>query len=144
MAESNPDTAKDVTGGCLCGKVRYRARTDSDEAYYCHCRMCQLAFGNTRVAWFNLPQAALTWEGEPTFYASSKFARRGFCGTCGTPLTYAHDGLPNEIDITTCSLDDPEAHPPRDQVWTTHELRWMPGIAKLSRFPRSRSAGQNP
>lgn len=107
MAETKPDTAKDVTGGCLCGKVRYRVRTESDEAYYCHCRMCQLAFGNTRVAWFNVPQAALTWDGgEPTYYASSKFARRGFCGTCGTPLSFAYVDS-KRMDVSVGSLDDP-------------------------------------
>jgi hypothetical protein len=97
MAETTPDTGIDVTGGCLCGKVRYRARTDSDEGYWCHCRMCQLAFGN--------------WEGEPTFFASSTFARRGFCGTCGTPLSFAYVDS-KRIDVSVGSLDDPSVlHP---------------------------------
>ena len=107
MAKPTPDTAKDVTGGCLCGRVRYHVRTESDEGYYCHCRMCQLAFGNTRAAFFNVPRAALQWEGaEPTYYASSKFAQRGFCGTCGTPLTFAYvDSM--RMDLSIGSLDDP-------------------------------------
>lgn len=111
MADETKDAGLDVTGGCLCGKVRYRTRTESREGYYCHCRMCQLAFGNTRVAWFNLPQAALTWEHEPAYYASSKFARRGFCSTCGTPLSFAYvDSL--RMDVSVGSLDDPSVlHP---------------------------------
>ena len=39
-----------LEGGCLCGRIRYRAAPDKREGYYCHCRMCQLAFGNTRAA----------------------------------------------------------------------------------------------
>jgi len=112
MADDTKDTGIDVTGGCLCGKLRYRAHTESREGYYCHCRMCQLAFGNTRVAWFNLPQASLRWEGEaPATYASSTFARRGFCGTCGTPLTFAYVDS-QRMDVSVGSLDDPSVlHP---------------------------------
>ena len=50
-----------LQGGCLCGRIRYEVSLDSDEGYYCHCRMCQLAFGNTRAAFINVPQAAVRW-----------------------------------------------------------------------------------
>lgn len=95
-----------VTGGCLCGAVRYRAHTVSREGYYCHCRMCQLAVGNTRAAFFNLPKAQVQWEREPSYYHSSKIARRGFCGKCGTPLTFEYLESPR-MDLTVGSLDDP-------------------------------------
>ncbi len=72
-------TAITLTGGCLCGAVRYEARPANRDGDYCHCRMCQLALGNTRAAFFNLRQDAVTWTGAaPTFYASSKLAQRGF------------------------------------------------------------------
>jgi hypothetical protein len=40
-----------VGGGCLCGRVRYEAFPEHREGYCCHCRMCKLAFGNTRAAY---------------------------------------------------------------------------------------------
>ena len=43
-----------LPGGCLCGRVRYEATPTHRDGYYCHCRMCQLAFGNTRAAYINL------------------------------------------------------------------------------------------
>ncbi len=103
------------SGGCLCGTVRYEARPDKPEGYYCHCRMCQLAFGNTRAAFLNLRKDELRWLGAtPTYYASSKIARRGFCNRCGTPLTFEY--LDSErMDISIGSLDDPGAIKP-----TTH------------------------
>lgn len=98
-----------LTGGCLCGAVRYEARPASRDGYYCHCRMCQLAVGNTRAAFFNLRRDAVTWVGAPpTLYASSKLALRGFCGTCGTPISFAYNDSEN-IDLTVGSLDDPAA-----------------------------------
>lgn len=101
-------TASDVlTGGCLCGAVRYEARPDAREGYYCHCRMCQLAFGNTRAAFINLRKDQVTWTGAPpTRYASSKIALRGFCGNCGTPLTFEYLAS-DHMDLSVGSFDEP-------------------------------------
>ena len=96
-----------LTGGCQCGAVRYTARPTSDEAYYCHCRMCQRAFGNIFATFVYLPRANVTWEGrEPDRFASSKIARRGFCSRCGTPLTFEYNDS-EKMDISVGSLDDP-------------------------------------
>ncbi len=112
---SEPVSNPTRTGGCLCGAVRYEARPDKPQAYYCHCRMCQLAFGNTRAAFLNLRKNELRWLGAtPTYYASSKIARRGFCNRCGTPLTFEYPDS-ERMDISIGSLDDPGAIKP-----TTH------------------------
>lgn len=100
------DTPLTLAGGCLCGAVRYTVTTESDEGYYCHCRMCQLAFGNTRVPWINVPQANIAWQGTPTTYASSKFSLRGFCNRCGTPLSFAYVDS-QRMDLAVGSLDEP-------------------------------------
>ncbi|MBX3606388.1 MAG: GFA family protein [Piscinibacter sp.] len=102
------DAPLTLSGGCLCGAVRYTVTTESDQAYYCHCRMCQLAFGNTRVPWVNVLQRKIAWQGMPKEYASSTFARRGFCGTCGTPLSFAYVGS-ERMDLAVGSLDEPGA-----------------------------------
>ena len=104
---SEPTSNAAMPGGCLCGRVRYGASPDHREGYYCHCRMCQLAFGNTRAAFLNLRKDQLRWTGAmPNYFASSKFARRGFCGHCGTPLSF--DYLDSErMDLSIGSLDEP-------------------------------------
>jgi hypothetical protein len=101
-----------LTGGCLCGAVRFEARPERREGYYCHCRMCQLAFGNTRASFINLRKDQVTWSGTaPTEYASSSFALRGFCNRCGTPLSFAYDGS-LRMDLSVGSFDDPAALTP--------------------------------
>lgn len=100
-----------LTGGCLCGAVRYEARPDHREGYYCHCRMCQLAFGNTRAAYINLRKTEVNWLQQPAYYASSKIARRGFCSRCGTPLSFEFLDA-ERMDLSIGSLDDPAAITP--------------------------------
>ena len=104
--------ASTLTGGCLCGHVRFEARPDKREGYYCHCRMCQMAVGNTRAAFINLRKDQVTWTGAaPSYYASSKIAKRGFCSNCGTPLSF--EFLESErLDLTVGAFDEPAAIQP--------------------------------
>ncbi len=96
-----------MTGGCQCGRVRYRVEGADDTAYLCHCRMCQRATGEVAAALKQIARAAVTWTTvEPDLYRSSPIARRGFCATCGTPLTYEGDDR-DHLDLTVGSFDDP-------------------------------------
>jgi len=122
-----------LTGGCLCGAVRYEARPDHREGYYCHCRMCQLAFGNTRAAYFNLRKDQVRWIHElPRYYASSKIARRGFCAHCGTPFSF--EFLESErMDLAVGTLDDPSQFNPtshfavESRIAAWHAADGLPG-----------------
>jgi len=98
--------AHQMTGGCQCGNVRYTVRVDSDDAYLCHCRMCQRATGGVSIAFKNVARGDVTWEREPERFASSPIARRGFCASCGTPLTFEGNGS-DRMDLTIGSFDDP-------------------------------------
>ncbi len=113
-----------LQGGCLCCGVRYEVRPDSLEGYYCHCRMCQLAFGNTRAAFLNVPREAVRWLTPPQHYASSKFALRGFCPNCGTPLSFEYQGS-QRIDLSVGSLDEPQrVHPVSHYAVETRIAEW--------------------
>lgn len=101
----------DMTGGCQCGAVRYLVRIDSDQAYLCHCRMCQKATGGVAAAFVQVGADAVTWLADPQWYASSPIARRPFCAKCGTPLGFAfNDG--KGMDLTVGSFDDPSRFHP--------------------------------
>jgi hypothetical protein len=96
-----------VTGGCQCGRVRYEAQVADDEAYLCHCRMCQKATGGFAAAFKNVLKADVRWTGgEPDWYRSSPIAARPFCSACGTPLGFAYPDSPR-MDLTLGSFDDP-------------------------------------
>lgn len=96
-----------LRGGCQCGGVRYEARARSGDAYYCHCRMCQKAFGHLSGVFCGVERRSVVWErAEPAYYRSSKVARRGFCRECGTPLTFEYLGS-EDLHLAVGSLDEP-------------------------------------
>lgn len=102
----------EVTGGCQCGRVRYAVTLVADEAYLCHCRMCQRAVGAVSVALTQVACASVAWTTHaPERFRSSPFAQRGFCAVCGTSLTYEADGEPM-MDLTVGSFDEPSRFRP--------------------------------
>ena len=120
-------------GGCACGKVRYEAEIDSDDAYLCHCRMCQRATGSVSIAFKNVPQAKMNWLSEPDWYDSSPIARRPYCASCGTSFGFQFKEGPN-LDVTVASFDDPSRFKPTShfgaesmhEAWLdTRELKRM-------------------
>jgi len=104
--------AETMTGGCACGRVRYEAEVDSDEAYLCHCRMCQKASGNVSIAFTNVKQAKVRWSHEPDWYESSPIAVRPFCRECGTSLGFKFREGSENMDLTVASFDDPSHFKP--------------------------------
>ncbi len=118
------------TGGCQCGAVRYSC-TELRNAPICHCRMCQKAVGG-----FYGPLVTglgLKWtRGKPKIFASSNFISRGFCGDCGTPLTYAVTRDKSfGVEMSIGSLDNPEIAAPLSQVNTNEKLAFVDHLHEL-------------
>jgi len=101
-----------MTGGCQCGRVRYTAEIDNDDAYLCHCKMCRRATGGASIAFVGVPQDKVRWESGPDWYRSSPIAHRPFCAHCGTPLGFSFIEDAKNIDLTVGSFDDPSRFRP--------------------------------
>ena len=122
-----------LSGGCQCGAVRYRLDAAPSGANICHCRMCQKAGGGPFMAFAGVKLADLVWtRGAPKFFASSDFAERGFCGECGTPLTYRAIGH-DRIAVTIGSLDHAGEVAPETQFSADTRLPWLDTIFALPR-----------
>jgi hypothetical protein len=98
--------------------------------------MCRKASAAPAVAWamFEAGQVVFT-RARPTVHASSPEARRGFCPTCGTQISFTASFIPGLIDITIGSLDRPEAMPPQLHYWDSRRLPWMQFADDLPRYP---------
>ena len=124
-------TSETHSGGCQCGAVRYRIDGPLGDASFCHCRMCQKAFGSFGAPLVSAPIARLTWtRGKPSAFRSSPVVARGFCSACGTPLYMLEDGWP-VYEIAIGSLDDPSQAAPGHVVGVESKLPWADSLPSL-------------
>jgi hypothetical protein len=115
-----------IEGGCLCGAIRYRIHGEPIVSGTCQCRSCRKASAAAIVPWLQVSSEQFAFTaGRPVEFQSSPAVTRTFCGRCGTPLTYRKTSYGNKLDVTSCSLDDPDAFPPMGHTWTSHKLRWV-------------------
>jgi hypothetical protein len=114
-----------LSGGCLCGAVRYETGAEPYGVGVCHCVTCRKASGAPMTAWFSVKTADLSLTGELRDYRSSDHAVRRFCPVCATQLLFDDARYPDEVDVSAGSLDDPEAAPPEKHIWTRSQLEWV-------------------
>lgn len=130
-------------GGCFCGAIRYETNEPPFHETTCHCSICRRTSGAPFVAWFSVPKGSFRFlKDTPTRFRSSAKGTRSFCPSCGTPLTCELDDFPNEIDVTVCSLDHPEAVEPKDHTQTSSQLPWVKLADGLSSYRESRQEGE--
>ena len=115
-----------LNGGCYCGAIRYQIDGTPFHESNCHCSICRRTTGSPFVTWFSVRRDEFRFvSGEPARFKSSEKGTRSFCPRCSGQLTFENSDFPGEIDVTTCSLDDPNVVPPRDNVWTSSRVRWV-------------------
>ena len=123
-AEESP-----VTGGCLCGAVRYRINAPAIDVAYCHCRMCQRFTGAQVAAGAMFPIEAFRFtQGYPKYYRSSPIAERGFCADCGSSMIYKASVKAPWSDwywVYVASLDDPEHFVPTIHFGIESQIPWF-------------------
>ncbi len=106
-----------VTGGCLCGAIRYESTEPANDGGYCHCTMCQKGAGGFHAVFVYMPRSGFRlMKGEPKFYVSSETGKRGFCSDCGSSLYAVYEGM-DTVVVCVGSLDHPED-------WSVHQEGW--------------------
>ena len=115
-----------IEGGCFCRKVRYAFEQGDYLVVNCHCTMCRKTSAAPFVTWVIMPKNNFNFTSdEPAVLESSNKGKRHFCRNCGTPLVFESSERAEQMDITTCSLDDPEAWPPTEDAYTETRLDWL-------------------
>lgn len=119
-------SSEKLTGGCLCGAVRYVCNALPFDADHCHCRMCQRMTGAVVASWmdFKRQQVELT-SGKIEEFASSEFARRGFCAKCGSSLSYRDTRYEDYFTLSIASLDNPDLVKVNYHIHTDSKVAWF-------------------
>jgi hypothetical protein len=118
-------THADIEGGCLCGAVRYRLRSEPFDAGYCHCELCRRSSGAPVLAFATVPIGDFVLTGAARRRRSSDFGERWFCAECGTQIAMHVDHQPQTIDFTIASLDDPDQLRPAFHIFFGSRIGWF-------------------
>jgi hypothetical protein len=94
-----------MTGGCLCGAVRFTAVPKALEMDVCHCSMCRRWSGGTVMS---VPCTEVDVEDPAALavYVSSDWAQREFCRTCGSSLFWRMRGGEGHVAVSMQAFDD--------------------------------------
>ena len=145
------ETATKLTGGCLCGAVRYEIRGEAYKVIHCHCRSCRKHNGAPVVTLAGFTADQVTFSGdERRIYESSPGVGRAFCGTCGTPLTWEGDGGQRGpiVEFHISTFDTPDVLVPTVHSFYPERISWMDVADDLPRYEgfsgRSRLLGHGP
>ena len=117
-----------ITGGCLCGAVRYRVDAAPIVTRVCWCRLCQYLGAGSGTVNTCFPSEAISIEGElgdfKSVADSGNVMHRRFCTACGTQLFSEAEARPHLIFVRAGTLDDPEVAKPSVTIWTESAPTW--------------------
>ncbi|MCP5150623.1 MAG: GFA family protein [Ectothiorhodospiraceae bacterium] len=122
-----------VTGGCLCGNVRFVASGRPYRVGLCHCMDCRKHHGALFHASAIFPREAVTISGETREYAG-----RHFCPNCGSTV-FGHSA--DETELNLGSLDAPDQFTPTYELWTIRRESWLPPFPLSRHYERNRDEG---
>ena len=133
-----------LTGGCICGDIRYEIIEDSSQffSYSCHCRDCQYITGGSPNNAIYVPEPITITKGKPGAYVCKSDlgtqVKRFFCGTCGTHLYGESETFKGTTVIKVGSLDDPTVFNSTMNVWVSSAQPWHaidPDLPKSDKAP---------
>jgi hypothetical protein len=125
----SPSMSEPLTGGCLCGAVRFELTEPPTIAYYCHCTRCQRRTGtaaaiSARVA----PGSVRIVSGEDRIrsFVPPEGLLKAFCADCGSALwaTTRDDGEIAAVRLGV--LDSDPGIRPSARQFTAYAAPWEP------------------
>ncbi len=129
-----------LTGGCLCGAIRYEIQGPPKFVSQCCCKDCQKATGTGHTTIVGIHRDQLKVSGVLQAYTcrgeSGGDVTRHFCGQCGGRI-YTSGTLPGPIVMVQAgSLDDPGRVTPESVLYFKDAVSWDRFDPTLPRFDR--------
>ena len=130
---------EELSGGCLCGALRYRCQGQPEWVGHCHCWMCKKHSGSafTTFVLFEGPNRVTWLDESPAIYHMEHGVERGFCARCGSTISFSRPDR-EEVSVLAGSLDDPDSIRPMLHIFTEQKCDWIEindGLPTHPRFP---------
>lgn len=112
-----------ISGGCLCGKIRYTVKSLPISQGICFCHQCKKTgsiFGSSLMVLhkktFEYVQNVVSFY--ETKSDSGSTVRRHFCKECGSHVFSEISDVPDIITLKAATLDDLSLFAPQFSAWT--------------------------
>jgi hypothetical protein len=133
-----------LTGGCLCGGVRFEVTAPPLEAGYCHCTRCQRRTGTAVANTARLERGAfriVAGEELVRVYRPETGFEKGFCSECGSALFSRDRDDHRQIGVRMGAFDTDPGIRPSYRQFVAYAAPWEPiPDDGLPRFPERRTA----
>ncbi|WP_425040334.1 GFA family protein [Primorskyibacter sp. S187A] len=127
------EASKEVTGGCLCGALRFVVGGQPYRVGLCHCLACRKHHGAPFHASAVFPQQAVTLtQGKP-----GEHEGWAFCTLCGGSV-FAQSC--DEIEVHLGALDAPDQFQPTYELWTCRREAWLSPVPGARQYERNRTS----
>ncbi|MEP3050784.1 MAG: GFA family protein [Erythrobacter sp.] len=118
-----------LTGGCLCGEIRYELSTDPAMCMTCHCKNCQRQAGSSHSIIIGVPEGSVSVTGSVKTFndkgESGATVKRQFCGDCGSPIFSLAAQPPGFMFVKAGTLDDTSSLKPAFHCYTKSKQDWV-------------------
>ena len=137
--------AQNLTGGCLCGAVRYKVSADMIFSGKCYCEDCRKTSSSGHWSVYAVPEPSVAVTGKLTEYkksgGSGQPITRRFCPVCGSRISTTAAAMPGVMLLTASSLDEPEKFVSQMSIYTSRAPSWdrPPGDSPM--FPENPPQG---
>ncbi|MEE2998486.1 MAG: GFA family protein [Pseudomonadota bacterium] len=116
-----------ITGGCLCGAIRYEINGQPFRIANCHCDDCRKATGSAYATNLFFKENQITiLQGVPKKFEhladSNGTMTKEFCNNCGSQVFGSGTNRPGAKNVKVGSIDDANFVKPEVNLYTAHAL----------------------
>ena len=118
-----------LTGGCICGQVKYQITDKPLFTQACHCKDCKVLTGSSYVVNSSILENTLIVEGEVSSTelkaGSGASCKTYFCTKCGAYVYADYDSAIKRLTLRTKTLNNSEKFPPQVHIFTKDKDPWL-------------------
>ena len=137
--------ADELTGGCLCGAVRYTLKPGFRmKPYACHCTDCQKRTGTAFSSHMGVMEKDLEITGEldEAYFTQPSGANSIIygCAKCRSRIYASNDTRPGVVSLRWGTLDNGKDMSPEVHLWVSSKQPWIvipDGVPALDTQPDS-------